>query len=344
MKYIPDNKPSEAEAPLLGRVPFLYKKAVWTIKRYREYLTLLGVLCAVFFYVFFLSAPQGFPVGVIVKIPSGTTVNEASLLLKEKNIIRSTTFFKGLVLLRSGERGVIAGDYFFSRERNVFHITRRIAHGEYGLTPLSITIPEGSTVVEMALIYEKFLGGFDALHFVEVALPFEGYLFPDTYFFLPNVEEEEIVRTMRENFDIRIQEIQKEISESEHTLEEIVIMASLLEEEAHTTESRRMIAGLLWNRLSIGMPLQVDAVFPYILGKNTFEVTLEDLRVDSLYNTYRYKGLPFGPITNPSLDSLRAAADPISNDYVFYLSDLDGNIHYSRTFEEHKAKKRIYIP
>jgi len=121
-------------------------------------------------------------------------------------------------------------------------------------------------------------------------------------------------------------------------------MASLLEEEARTLETRRMISGILWHRIDIDMPLQVDAVFPYILGKNTYEVTLEELKIDSPYNTYKYKGLPFGPISNPGLSSLSAAANPIENDNIFYLADVKGNTYYSKTFDEHKRKKSLYVP
>ena len=120
-------------------------------------------------------------------------------------------------------------------------------------------------------------------------------------------------------------------------------MASLLEKEARTTESRRIIAGILWKRLEIGMLLQVDAVFGYIINKGSLQLTLEDLSIDSPYNTYRYKGLPIGPIANPGLDSLQAATMPILTDYLFYLSDKEGTMHYSETFEEHKRKKRLYL-
>lgn len=96
-------------------------------------------------------------------------------------------------------------------------------------------------------------------------------------------------------------------------------------------------------RIEINMPLQVDAVFPYIIGKNTYQLSLEDLKVDSPYNTYTNKGLPIGPIANPSLWSLLAAVTPVSSDYLFYLSDDYGNMHYAVDFEQHKNNKRLYL-
>jgi len=326
------------------QVKFYYLQTKWYSKKYYEYIIISLVFLIIIFYSLCLTAPSKFPVGVMISVPSGSTLNEIALSFKDKHIIRSAVAFKILVFFRSGQGGAIAGDYFFTRPRNVFHLTRIVTNGEYGLIPLSITVPEGSTAVDMAIIYERYLGGFDAERFVELALPYEGYLFPDTYFFLPNVGEEEIIRTMKENFFIRIGEIEEEINHSGKTLEELVIMASLLEKEARTLDTRKMISGLLWHRIEIDMPLQVDAVFPYILGKNTFEVTLADLKIDSPYNTYKYKGLPLGPIANPGISSLKAAADPTENEYIFYLSDMNGNMHYSKTYAEHKHKKATYLP
>ena len=122
-------------------------------------------------------------------------------------------------------------------------------------------------------------------------------------------------------------------------------MASLIEEETRTQEERPTVAGILWKRLDIDMPLQVDATFSYINGKNTFELTLDDIADDtSPYNTYAHKGLPPGPISNPGLDSIVAALYPKENPYLYYLADLSGTTHYSRTFDEHKEKKFRYLP
>ncbi|MBI3075161.1 MAG: endolytic transglycosylase MltG, partial [Parcubacteria group bacterium] len=152
-------------------------------------------------------------------------------------------------------------------------------------------------------------------------------------------------RAMRENFFKKIKPLETAIGDSGKNLHEILTMASLLEEEARAADTRRLIAGILWRRLKIGMPLQVDATFMYINGKNTFELTLEDLADDSSpYNTYTHKGLPPGPITNPGLDSIVAALYPKENPYLFYLADLSGTTYYSRTFDEHKEKKFRYLP
>jgi len=120
-------------------------------------------------------------------------------------------------------------------------------------------------------------------------------------------------------------------------------MASLLEEEARALETRRIIAGILWNRIKLGMLLQVDAVFPYIIGKNTYEVTLDELQVDSPYNTYKYPGLPVGPISNPGLSAIKASVTPIESKYLFYLSDKAGRMYYAENFEKHKENRIMYL-
>ena len=138
--------------------------------------------------------------------------------------------------------------------------------------------------------------------------------------------------------------MQEALKKSGKTLREVVIMASLLEKEAAKTEDRRMVAGILWKRISIGMPLQVDAVFPYIIGKNTFDLTRADLKVDSPYNTYKYKGLPVGPIANPGLDSMVAAMTPVKSNYIFYLTDMQSKFHFSVTYAQHLANQKKYLP
>jgi len=137
--------------------------------------------------------------------------------------------------------------------------------------------------------------------------------------------------------------VRDKIDASGHSLEEIVIMASILEEEGITFQDRRMMSGVLWNRINIGMPLQVDAVFPYIIGKNTYQVNLEDLKTESPYNTYVNKGLPPGPITNPGFNSIVAALDPVKHDYLYYLSDKQHNTYYAKTFDEHKRDRVLYL-
>jgi UPF0755 protein len=108
-------------------------------------------------------------------------------------------------------------------------------------------------------------------------------------------------------------------------------------------ESRQIVAGILWKRLSLEMPLQVDASFKYINGKNTSNLTLEDLKIDSAYNSYLYKGLPPTPICNPGLSSITATLTPIKTNYLYFLTDRRGEMHYAKTYSEHLQNKELYL-
>jgi len=300
-------------------------------------------LLLVVFAGFALSAPANFPEGRKVTIEEGMSLAQASEHLKEHSVVRSTFLFELVTILRAGDGSIFAGEYFFSEPLSAINVSYRLTHGIFGLDPVRITIPEGSTVLDVADIFSEKVPEFDALTFLSMAEGMDGYLFPDTYLFLPNVEPIQVIKEMRNTFDRRIKEIEKEINASGRSLEDIVIMASIIEKEATTVEDKNLVSGVLWNRIDIGMPLQVDAVFEYINGKNTYELTLEDLDIDSPYNTYRYKGFPPTPIANPGLDSLRAAAVPEDSEYLFYLSDRSGKIYYAHDFEEHKKNKRLYL-
>ncbi|MEX0935116.1 MAG: endolytic transglycosylase MltG [Candidatus Paceibacterota bacterium] len=294
---------------------------------------------------FMWGPPRHFPVGTIVHIEEGGTLGEVAAQLEDRNVIRSTGLFVASVrYLYNGDDSVVAGDYFFSQRHTLFSVAEKITSGDYGLDPLAVTIPEGASVREMANILEGKLDSFNKNVFIGLALSLEGYLFPDTYHFLPNTSERRAIEVMNENFKKKIAELDDEIETSGYDLHEIVTMASIIEKESENNEqARRTISGVLWKRIEMGMPLQVDAVFPYIIGRNTFELSLEDLKVDSPYNTYRYPGLPPGPISNPGLASIEAALNPIKTEYLFYLADLNGRTHFAETFEEHKWNKARYL-
>lgn len=304
----------------------------------------LVVICLalVLFVYFFISPPHNFNSNTLLSLPEGLSVREAGQLLKEEGIIKSPLAFT--TLFRLSDKQVIAGDYFFERPLNVISAAARVATGNYNLTPVRITIFEGESSFEMAERLNFYLPDFDKEKFIKLAAKHEGYLFPDTYFFSPAVTEEVLIETLTRNFETKIKTVEEEIKESERSFQEILVMASLLEKEASDLEVKKIIAGVLWKRLDEGMLLQVDAVFPYIIGKNTFEVTLKDLEFDSPYNTYKYTGLPPGPISNPGLDTIKAALEPTESEYWYYLADLDGVTHFSENFEEHKQKKFRYLP
>ena len=317
------------------RIPIRFLAVLFTITAF--------VLVVLHSYLTGIRPPSDFPVDTVFTVPRGTSLATVASRLEEQKIIRSAFWLKSVVVLLGGAEKVHAGDYFFTEKEGVISVAKRIIEGDNRLVAFKVTIPEGSTVDEISRIFGKQFGRFDAKEFRRLAKGKEGYLFPDTYFFLPNVTAEQVLDMLESTFEERIATLEHEITLFKRPLKDVIIMASLLEEEARTTQTRRAISGILWERLRIGMALQVDAVFPYINGKNTYDLTMDDLAIDSPYNTYRYAGLPPGPISNPGLDSIRAAVTPIASPYLYYLSDREGNIYYSRTFEEHVEKKFKYI-
>lgn len=208
-----------------------------------------------------------------------------------------------------------------------------------GIPTIKVTFPEGTSVREMAVLLKERFPLFDSETFFELSKGNEGYLFPDTYLFETDIMPEQV----RERLIQRFYEKTRELGLSEERLHDVVIVASLVEEEANTREDRRLVSGILWKRNEIGMALQVDAVFGYIQGTTTYHPTGEDLEIDSPYNTYLYRGLPPGPITNPGLDALQAAYEPTETDYLYYLTGDDGITYYAKTFEEHKRNKELYL-
>ncbi len=288
-------------------------------------------------------APKDFPEGQFdFNVPKDSSITYVSTKLYEKNIISSPFLFKLITVIGGDKKGLFAGDYRFTESQNTISIASRMMSGKQGLPKIKITIPEGTNVSEMAYIYMTKLTNFNAPKFVALARKEEGYLFPDTYNFLSNAKPEEVIKEMRANFDRKTSAIKAEIARTNYTMKQIIIMASLIEEEARGLEDKKMVSGILWNRFEDGMLLQVDAPFYYITGKNS-GVTYDDLKIDSPYNTYKYKGLPVGPISNPGLESIIAAIKPTSTKYYYYLTGKDGVMRYSITYNGHLKNKNIYL-
>ncbi|MEK7628149.1 MAG: endolytic transglycosylase MltG [Patescibacteria group bacterium] len=301
---------------------------------------LVPIVALFFMYV---RTPDNFPLGEIISIPADTPLKDVAHVLEEAGVVRAGLTLELLIRMRGQDRSVHAGDYQFKQRKNVFEVADALVRGDFGIDPLRVRIPAGLTVAQISEMLEKRLVRFDAKEFLAIALPYEGHLYPDTYFFLPTATAKTVFEAMKGNFDTQTAEFENEILASGHTRDEIITMASIIEREESDYKDRRMISGILWRRISIGMPLQVDAAFVYILGKGSHQLTLKDLQDDSPYNTYRNKGLPPGPIANPSLSSIQAALDPIESDYIFYLADKEGTTYYSETYAEHLQKKRRYL-
>lgn len=283
-----------------------------------------------FFWSFFLSAPKNFPSGKTIVIEKGSGLAEISGKLEKEGLVRSKYGFALYVRVSNKSKKIKYGKYLFNEPISIFALAGRLTKGEFGFKSLKVVIPEGLTAKETAELFAGF-ENFDKEEFLEKTKNLEGYLFPDTYLFLPGAETEQIIKTMRDNFKKKAGDVGQDV----------VVMASLIEKEVPDSDDRKIVSNILWKRLERGMPLQVDAVFPYITGRNN--VLSDDLKIDSPYNTYLYKGLPPGPIANPGSDAIEAARNPKESPYLYYLSGNDSQTHFAKTFAEHLKNKEKYL-
>ncbi|MDA8611420.1 endolytic transglycosylase MltG [Candidatus Pacebacteria bacterium] len=294
-------------------------------------------------WLYFTSAPHNTELPVTLIIEEGDSLKETTHKLKDLGIIRSRTIANLAVIFSVGDGGVVSGEYLFELKEDLFSVMRRVTNGDFGIDALRVRIPEGATNEEIGIIFESRFENFDKEKFIKLTEDKEGHLFPDTYLFLKNVKTEELVETLEDNFYEKTNSIEEELIKSGMALEEIVIMASIIEKEA-TAEARQEVSNVLWNRMSIGMALQVDATFVYSVDKGTFDLTLEDLQDDSNpYNTYTHTGLPPTAIGNPSLEAIIAAANPQPTDNLYFLTGQDGEMYYAETFAGHKENRRLYL-
>ncbi len=299
-------------------------------------------LCIVFGYNTLFATPANFSKGLIT-ITQGSSVSDISQELGRAHIIKHPRLFQFLLRISGTSSHLQAGVYLFESPQDLFVVAYRLITGSFGIPPVRLTFPEGTTVRDMAARITNTLPLVSEADFQRAGRPYEGYLFPDTYLFSPSTDATSMIATMRANFNTKIASSSRDIAASGHTLSDIVIMASLIEKEARTSAVRRIVAGILWNRLRLGMPLQVDAVFGYIFNRDTYSPSFEDLKVDSPYNTYTHTGLPPGPINNPGLDAIDAALHPTKTDYLYYLTGKDGVMHYAMTYAGHQANQARYL-
>lgn len=172
----------------------------------------------------------------------------------------------------------------------------------------------------------------------------EGYLFPDTYRMYADATLEDVIAKILANFESKITATMKQdISAQHHSLYKIITMASVIEREVHTDADRPKVADIFWGRMNAGMPLQADSTVNYVTGKKIAAISSKDSRIDSPYNTYRYKGLPLGPISNPGIKSIHATLYPEKTPYVYFLTTREGEVKYGRTLDEHNLNKWNYL-
>lgn len=298
--------------------------------------------------------PRGQP--QIITIPQGASPTEISGLLAAAGLIRRPVDFVLVVRARGWARSLHEGDYQLSSAMTLLEIADTLVRGQ--VIEYSVTIPEGFTAAEIAATLERE-ALVDRTRFLELVrhgagdLPYdflrtsptptlEGYLFPDTYRIPRHLPARKSILVFLDRFAQVVLPRWSARPDKSVTLHEIVTIASLVEREAKVATEQPLIAGVIYNRLRRGWRLEVDATVLYALGYHKAVVTYEDLKIDSPYNTYRYSGLPPGPIANPGLGAIEAALAPAQTEYLFYVARRDGTHEFSKTLAEHLAAVRRY--
>ncbi|MEK9175067.1 MAG: endolytic transglycosylase MltG [Patescibacteria group bacterium] len=302
------------------------------------------IFCCIFIFSIFafklgIIFPPSFDGQKNLIIQPGDRVQDIANTLQQDGIMQSPLFLLIYLKLINADRKIKPGSYYFNKPISIPRIVYMITSD---LAERKIRIHEGWTNFEIASYLEND-GIVVKKDFLSVAIGTEGYLFPDTYQIFQNTSAPDLIKKMRNEFDKKIEPLLPEIERKKIPLKDIVIMASLIEKESAGEEDRAIISGILWKRFKNGRPLQVDATLSYLLGKESKDLTTDDLKTDSPYNTYKYPGLPIGPIGNPGLDAIKATIYPKDSLYWFYLHDKNGNAYFAKTFEEHIANKNKYL-
>jgi UPF0755 protein len=293
---------------------------------------------------------------VFVEIPNGTGVNAIGHRLVEAGVIRDSYAFRLAMRLSDEGRPLKAGEYRFTDAMSPADVIDKLARGDVYLRPL--TFPEGLTVAEMAGIFEQHGFG-PAQSFVDAAKQaldevrqidpearsVEGYIFPETYALPRHTTAPMLVGQMVDRFKHVTADLRAESQARGVSLRELVTLASLVEKETAKAEERPLVAAVYRNRLRIGMPLQCDPTVIYALrqaGVYNGNLTHANMQIDSRYNTYRYPGLPPGPIASPGKAALDAAARPADVPYLYFVSKNDGSHVFASTLAEHNRNVDLY--
>lgn len=278
--------------------------------------------------------------------------------LQKLGLIRSSRMFQLYVLVSFQWESLQAGQYAFSPKMSMYQMAKAMSDGD--VIKNQITIVEGWDENDIAvylsqkgictkadfsrIISSNYSSQFDFLKDKPKSADLEGYLFPDTYEIAKGESCQDVVDLMLKNFGKKLTpDLRNAIAGQHKSIFEVMTMASILEKEVRTVNDKKIVSGILWKRISIGMPLQVDSTVNYITGKNTPGVSLQDTKINSPYNTYKYYGLPPGPISNPGIDSIMAAIYPIHTSYLYYLTGFDDETIFSDTLQEQQAAEKKYL-
>ncbi|MGL4912520.1 MAG: endolytic transglycosylase MltG [Romboutsia sp.] len=290
---------------------------------------------------------------IIIDISSGSTVSKISEILYENELIKNKALFKIVVKFSDKAQQLKAGKYLLNQTYSNNDIINLLASGKIYQDGIKITIPEGSTSNEIIDIlvskklgsrenYEKliqnpkeFYNDFSYLKEDDIT-SLEGFLYPETYYFSEKLSEKDVLSNMLLAFNrIYSDKFKEKQKELKMTLQQVVNLASIVEKEAVVDVDRPTIASVFYNRLKIDMPLQSDATIQYIFPERKKIVTYNDLKIDSPYNSYKNKGLPPTPISNPGIKSIEGTLYPDDTEYIYFVATMEGKNNYSVDYEQH---------
>ena len=289
---------------------------------------------------------------VMVTIPFGTGSAEIGRILEEKKIVRSAKAFHFLVRWKGVGRELRAGEHLLNGGMSTNEVLDSLIKGR--LKMYRLTVPEGMTMKATARLIEdsklarasEVMELFQDKEFVHAlgieAENLEGYLFPETYYFVAGTRPEHIVKAMVERFSQVWERNEKAAKESGMSRHELVTLASIIEKETGNKDERLLVASVFLNRLKRKMPLQSDPTVIYGLKEFNGNLTRRHLKTYTPYNTYRFSGLPPGPIASPGEASLEAVLEPVENDFLYFVSKNDGTHYFSRSLSEHNRAVNKY--
>lgn len=281
-------------------------------------------------------------------IPKGQSISRIGQRLEEAGLVKNALVFRLVAKQQNAENQIQAGSFELSANMTPAELIQAMSQGT---DDTWVTLLEGWRREEIAESLATLeLPNYDQDQFLELTEGKEGYLFPDTYLVQRSIATEDLVELLTDTFDKKVVvDLASEIEGTGKPLKELIVMASLIQREAKGAQQMRVVSGVLWNRVDIGMALNVDASLQYIKGYNTTQKSwwtpplAIDKDLESPYNTYKYADMPPEPIANPGLDAIKAAINPAETDYFYYLHDPQGNIHYAETLDQHNANVQRYL-
>ncbi len=306
-------------------------------------LAIIFLLFLVYLYITIFVSTNAKNYPITIEVESGESLNSISSKLKENHIISNKFVFESLAKVLNKDSKIKLGEYTFKKPTNDIEILSRLVSADYQYFPVVVTIKEGEdyrNIVDKIYDFKNVNKNYTKDQLIDILKSKEGYLFPETYNFAPFATLDNILNKIDNEFT---QRVKNKYNLSDEELKKVLTIASILEKEVQHPEDMKIVSGIIQNRLSKGMPLQMDSTLGYFTGKASLELTRDDLRLDSSFNTYKVKGLPSGPIGNPGDVAIEAAINPDKNDYLFFLSDKSGVNHYAKTYTEHLKNRRVYL-